>query len=543
MNKEEIIKALESCGFKKDNAATKKNHYSVTKRKSLTKQQVENRNSTGWGKGEYIIAEYSEDCHDFDKIIDGWKRLTAKYKNQYLILEIEKGNWKVYDSNCNVLGDHDYIKEAFAGIKKSAEPMQKIFFGCPGTGKSFRVNQIVEENAEGRFHRFIKHLKFIPNTKYKALETSTIKKYVDVPNNLWVVEIAKEVEAKDAIKSDKAAKDINTVYDITDPDTVALIRDLAAQTDTDIIGKKMYSTALDYYYQMLKVNTVFRTTFHPDTDYASFVGCYKPRMSKTGTIEYSFCPQVFTDAYVTAWQNPYMPIYLVIEEINRGNCAQIFGDLFQLLDRKNGYSEYPIKADNDLADHLEDRLGIGKDGIVKRELCLPPNLYIYATMNTSDQSLFPMDSAFKRRWDWEYVQIDPECEESIFSIDINGRKYSWPDFLTKVNARITELTDSEDKMLGNFFIKDDIEENEFKSKVMFYLWSEVCKDYVHADTFFKTLRTKDGEEEFTFSQLYGKDASEILEGFMKYLEISEAVKVTENEQNDDSADDDDSSNM
>ena len=154
---------------------------------------------------------------------------------------------------------------------------------------------------------------------------------------------------------------------------------------------------------------VFRTTFHPDTDYASFVGCYKPVKDKEDEkkIVYEFVPQAFTDAYVAAWSDLEHPYYLIIEEINRGNCAQIFGDLFQLLDRnKDGYSEYPIKADHDLKDYLVEHLPEDNEGIRDGKLCLPPNLSIIASMNTSDQSLFPMDSAFKRRWSWEYVPID-----------------------------------------------------------------------------------------------------------------------------------------
>ena len=190
MTREEIIKTLESCGFRKDSAATKMNHYSVTKSKSLTKKQVENRNSTGWGKGEYIIAEYSNEGADLDKVLEGWKRLTAKYKNQYLILEVEKGSWIVYNSECEVLGDEKYIESAFVEESKKSESLQKIFFGCPGTGKSFRVNQIVE-NADKIRVRFANYLT-TQSCSNKNPEPSTTEKYLAVPQINWVVDIARK---------------------------------------------------------------------------------------------------------------------------------------------------------------------------------------------------------------------------------------------------------------------------------------------------------------------------------------------------------------
>lgn len=292
---------------------------------------------------------------------------------------------------------------------------------------------------------------------------------------------------------------------------------------------------------------VFRTTFHPDTDYASFVGCYKPAMQPTSKEEktltgkdeeivYSFVPQVFTDAYVYAYNNPTTPTYLVIEEINRGNCAQIFGDLFQLLDRKDGKSEYKIKADKDLGKYLneaKDNNGqdvlTNKEGIKDGKLCLPANLHILATMNTSDQSLFPMDSAFKRRWEWEYVPInyDENIESGKFEITIgketDERKYSWVGFIEKVNEKIFDLTQSEDKQMGNFFIKQSIDEKGFKSKVMFYLWYEVLRDETENNKyFFYKKTTVDGKEvssKFTFKDLFGDKATETLQQFMDYLKV------------------------
>ena len=269
--------------------------------------------------------------------------------------------------------------------------------------------------------------------------------------------------------------------------------------------------------ELIKGKKFHRTTFHPDSDYASFVGCYKPTM-KDGEISYSFSPQVFTEAYVDAWKNPEEEVYLVIEEINRGNCAQIFGDLFQLLDRNSdGYSDYRIKADSDLRDYLYSQLGKVNEGIKNGELCLPPNLRIFATMNTSDQSLFPMDSAFKRRWDWEYIPVDYNEIRSDFVITIGEEKYHWLEFLKIVNERIRKATDSEDKQMGNFFIKTNVSEDEFKSKVMFYLWNEVCRDeYGTQNNFFRTS----GEYEFSFNDLYQADGMEKLQGFMTYLGVT-----------------------
>jgi len=269
----------------------------------------------------------------------------------------------------------------------------------------------------------------------------------------------------------------------------------------------------------------FRTTFHPDSDYSTFVGSYKPiKDEEKDELTYEFVPQAFTDAYIKAWQNPDHIVYLIIEEINRGNCAQIFGDLFQLLDRnENGESEYPIKADKDLYKYLcsDKGLGVDNEGIVNGELILPENLYILATMNTSDQSLFPMDSAFKRRWAWEYVPIDANNPDSQYIITIGDKKYLWSSFLRKVNDRIHKLSDSEDKQIGNFFIKGDIEVEEFKSKVMFYLWSEVCKEYEKSGSFFKDKN--DNDAEFTFNSLFptNKETNKRLQGFMDYLEVQE----------------------
>ena len=280
---------------------------------------------------------------------------------------------------------------------------------------------------------------------------------------------------------------------------------------------------------------VIRTTFHPDSDYASFVGTYKPiteevvlrdcygkkvideetnEVVKEERIAYKFIPQAFLEAYVKAWKKlgSGKKQYLIIEEINRGNCAQIFGDLFQLLDRNEyGFSDYPIVADKDMQKYLKkefegweitnkDKINqlYGEANMVSfilkgKRLVLPSNLYIWATMNTSDQSLFPIDSAFKRRWDWKYVPIregrDKETNAPLnWYINTGDKQYDWWSFVSQVNKLIGSLTNSEDKKLGYFFCKakdGEIDADLFVSKVIFYLWNDVFKDYGFDDKDFQ----------------------------------------------------------
>ena len=253
--------------------------------------------------------------------------------------------------------------------------------------------------------------------------------------------------------------------------------------------------------------------------------------SNESRIIYSFGPQAFLNAYIQAYKKSEEKVYLIIEEINRGNCAQIFGDLFQLLDRDvNGKSEYGIKADADLKSFLEEELGEDNPGIKDGELCLPSNLYIYATMNTSDQSLFPIDSAFKRRWDWEYEPI--KYKNTDWKIVIDGTEYSWTSFQRKVNDKILSATSSEDKMLGDYFVNPSdgiITDKVLLNKILFYLWNDVCKD--GEGDIFKVGETED----ISFSELYGENGTKTLKKLMSYLGVTDPdgnkVIIEKNEEN------------
>lgn len=342
--------------------------------------------------------------------------------------------------------------------------------------------------------------------------------------------------------------------------------------------------------------SVIRTTFHPDSDYASFVGTYKPiteevvlrdcngkkvideetnEVVKEERIAYKFIPQAFLEAYVKAWKKlgSSKKQYLIIEEINRGNCAQIFGDLFQLLDRNEyGFSDYPIVADKDMQKYLEKEFAgweiTNKDEInqlygeanmvnliMKGErLVLPSNLYIWATMNTSDQSLFPIDSAFKRRWDWKYVPIregrDKETNAPLnWYINTGDKQYKWWSFISLVNKLIGSLTNSEDKKLGYFFCKakdGEIDADLFVSKVIFYLWNDVFKDYGFDD---KDFQDEEGKI-LSFDRFY-EDVNGVtnvnvanVELFLENLGVDEFISddeeeyinANEDEENEDSSD-------
>lgn len=318
----------------------------------------------------------------------------------------------------------------------------------------------------------------------------------------------------------------------------------------------------------------FRITFHPDTDYSSFVGAYKPTSVEVpmlttlgekaipvrdmegnplteNKIIYTYVKQAFLNAYIEAWKEQEketpQPVYLVIEEINRGNCAQIFGDIFQLLDRNsNGFSDYAIVPDADLSRHvkkdLEKLVIVNKEDINAiyeeceedmvdkvvngKVLLLPNNLYIWATMNTSDQSLFPIDSAFKRRWDWKYIKIADAHKN--WQIKIGTKTYDWWQFVQAINYFVFDATQSEDKNLGYFFAKakDSIINAEtFVSKVIFYLYTDVFKDYGFSGDIFKGAN----DDEMTFQSFYIADGSPCEAQIIRFIEnvmFSDALPET-----------------
>ena len=430
-----------------------------------------------------------------------------KHKDGSFMLNIVKQGTPEYSFLSSLfIGKDNYVMVQASDNKEDDLPLQIIYYGAPGTGKSngikqyFTNNNIDEKTQVIRttFHPDSDYSTFVgaykPTMEKKAAKqpilnfadlVDKLKEYKQQHDNATLACTKFGFDYHDSLKNireDKTDNILNLVKAVYDPHN---------SLDTNVRAGKIIGEGLAE-------------------------ELYEEK------IVYKFVPQAFLKAYVAAWKNQEQNMFLVIEEINRGNCAQVFGDIFQLLDRNdNGESEYPIKADQDIQNYLAEVFAdcdtLPENIKSGEELVLPSNLYIWATMNTSDQSLFPIDSAFKRRWDWEYVPI--KYANGNWVIEIENIKYSWVSFQKIVNKKVYDINHSEDKMLGDFFVKandqDVISEKVLINKILFYLWNDVCKDG-EGDIF-----KKDANTDLTFSDLYGSEGTENLIAMMKYLGVEE----------------------
>jgi hypothetical protein len=253
---------------------------------------------------------------------------------------------------------------------------------------------------------------------------------------------------------------------------------------------------------------VFRTTLHKEYMYSDFVGQILPKVNGTN-VTYDFIPGIFTLALDEAYNVPDNNIYLILEELSRADVAAVFGDLFQLLDRKkDGESEYQISNPN-ISKYLNrNNTALTDDEKAKKKFSIPANLHIYCTVNTNDQNVFVMDTAFKRRFEWQYVSTEPAADEETGEelnnpiILIDNNEISWWEFYTKLNNYITSVLKlSEDKQIGQFFIQftdNDIRNKDLiKNKLLQYLWEDVAKNTYSNESLFDNKIT-------SFSQLYQK---------------------------------------
>lgn len=233
-----------------------------------------------------------------------------------------------------------------------------------------------------------------------------------------------------------------------------------------------------------------RVTFYPDYSYSQFVGTYKPVTDSSGEISYKFVPGPFMRVYVKAIKNPNKPYLLLIEEINRAKVASVFGDVFQLLDRdEEGVSEYDIQTSEDVKKYLIEELGEGIASCDKMKI--PSNMFIWATMNSADQGVFPMDTAFRRRWNFEYLGINEnedklECGLITLGKGETTKEINWNQLRRAINEKLaTDYKLNEDKLMGPFFLSKSVIKGEnndkfidaFKNKVIMYLYEDAAKQH------------------------------------------------------------------
>lgn len=327
-------------------------------------------------------------------------------------------------------------------------------------------------------------------------------------------------------------------------------------------------------------NNYERVTFHPNYMYGNFIGTFKPFPVKledgNETITYKYVPGVLLHLLIKAIKNPATNYLLIIEEINRANTAAVFGDFFQLLDRNgNGESEYGIAVSEDLKLYLEEQFD--KNNLTENEkrylgenldkITLPPNFYIWSTMNSADQGVMPLDTAFKRRWEFEYTGIDDAYNKSKdesgksefddYKFRANEKELAnWNDFRVKINEILSKCHVPEDKLLGPYFVSKsilaskDIDKitNTIKNKVLMYLYEDAGRQHRKRifkegkwETYSKLCEAFDENCEEIFNdkvELSGKTpiekAEEINEGIKEQVKESEEqsqqneTEITEN---------------
>lgn len=460
-----------------------------------------------------------------------------------LIKAFEKEEWeqKLDAFKKSIVSILDNKTEPYADKIPTNMPLQQIFFGAPGTGKSDTIDRIVQKVPHTRttFHPDSDYASFVGAYKPTMSYTSSMQRL-----NLSVEDLAQK---------------LGTYYNDSQLGKIGGIQKFCLDFYPYIDGEYM-SVNVSKLLELAGVSDNYGVEINK---YLKF--CRMLPKREDNKIVYSFTPQAFLKAYCAAWKQMPEPYFLVIEEINRGNCAQIFGDLFQLLDRnEKGYSKYEIAPDDDIRKFLssdkkegfgalteEQKENFPKESVWKgEELILPPNLYIWATMNTSDQSLFPIDSAFKRRWEWKYIKITngyKKKENGGYETDADGKKIplnwkietngqDWYEFIKQINKIISNMTSSADKQLGYFFCQTNEDKNitteTFVSKVLFYLWNDVFKDYGFDDANLFKYKTEEGkEEDLTFPDFYDEEGNVVPDVVKQFIEHVMAWKGDDKKDN------------
>lgn len=439
-------------------------------------------------KTKYEVVDEWESCEELEKFV------TNPYKSEEStsLLLFNFGEEKYVNFFCNAIGNYDFIfikedfekymidiKDNFLNPEEESidkNEMEDIYTDCLSNLEDFddieRIKMKLDYTEQSNFY-----IKLDGESKYYELLRKIL---IPEKSRLSILKLRNEDElifyfkisasSIEYVGDDFKKFDRNKIF-FGAPGTGKSFK-LNEERKELIDGENNYE----------------RVTFHPDYSYAQFVGTYRPVPKEENgekTISYEYVPGPFMRILSKAIENNRSfnprPFLLVIEEINRANMAAVFGDVFQLLDRdEENNSQYPINLSKEMKEYLKEEINYKSDTIK-----IPSNMFIWATMNSADQGVFPMDTAFKRRWDFEYIDIDNK-EEKIedISFEANNRKINWNNLRKSINNFLLDNNINEDKLLGPFFISN-IEEFKndtskdfkeiFKSKVLMYLYEDAAK--------------------------------------------------------------------
>ena len=354
----------------------------------------------------------------------------------------------------------------------------RIFFGAPGTGKSYSLNEDAKSLVSNKcehiervtFHPDYTYANFVgsykPIMKQSDIECldDDSKKVLSVLNNRTITTQEKYDVLYESFKSTDGLTRLPIILGLYFDDSFETKKEDGTKAANNNSVERNHGRAIRKYVQLLSEEA------------------YKEK------IAYEYVPGPFIRLLVKALQNPADPYVLIVEEINRANVAAVFGDVFQLLDRNNdGESEYSITTTTDMRAYLQRELGKDKDVTTMK---IPSNMFIWATMNSADQGVYPMDTAFKRRWDFSYYGIDDEetklpdvAIKPQFTLGQSSKLIAWNSLRKAINDELSTDTynTNEDKLMGPFFLKeeafkDNTSFNEaFKNKVLMYLFDDVVK--------------------------------------------------------------------
>lgn len=354
----------------------------------------------------------------------------------------------------------------------------RIFFGAPGTGKSYSLNEDAKSLVSNKcehiervtFHPDYTYANFVgsykPIMKQSDIECldDDSKKVLSVLNNRTITTQEKYDVLYESFKSNDGLTRLPIILGLYFDDSFETKKEDGTKAANNNSVERNHGRAIRKYVQLLSEEA------------------YKEK------IAYEYVPGPFIRLLVKALQNPADPYVLIVEEINRANVAAVFGDVFQLLDRNNdGESEYSITTTTDMRAYLQRELGKDKDVTTMK---IPSNMFIWATMNSADQGVYPMDTAFKRRWDFSYYGIDDEetklpdvAIKPQFTLGQSSKLIAWNSLRKAINDELSTDTynTNEDKLMGPFFLKeeafkDNTSFNEaFKNKVLMYLFDDVVK--------------------------------------------------------------------